>query len=70
VYSFSYTPTTLGVKVEEKPYLGVREQKKVEYRRYIGLQNWKSVQRPTEGCRAIDELINRCIKWFLSLKLS
>jgi hypothetical protein len=31
MYNLHYVPTTLGYKVEEKLYLGVREQKKVEY---------------------------------------
>jgi hypothetical protein len=31
MYNLNYTPTTSGYEVEEKLYLGVREQKKVEY---------------------------------------
>jgi hypothetical protein len=30
-YNLNYTPATVGYKAEEKLYLGVREQKKVEY---------------------------------------
>jgi hypothetical protein len=29
VYNLNYTPTTLGVKFEEKLHLGVREQKEL-----------------------------------------
>jgi hypothetical protein len=29
MYNLNYTPTTLGVQVEEKLYLGVREQKRL-----------------------------------------
>jgi hypothetical protein len=29
VYNLNYTPTTLGYKIEDKLYLGVREQKKL-----------------------------------------
>jgi hypothetical protein len=29
MYNLNYAPTTLGVKVEEKLYLGVREQKRL-----------------------------------------
>jgi hypothetical protein len=29
MYNLNYTPTTLGYKVEEKLYLGVREQKRL-----------------------------------------
>jgi hypothetical protein len=31
MYTTSYAPTTLEYKVEEKLYVGIREQKKVEY---------------------------------------
>jgi hypothetical protein len=29
MYNLNYTPTTLGYKVEEKLYLGVRKQKRL-----------------------------------------
>jgi hypothetical protein len=29
MYNLNYAPTTLGYKVEEKLYLGVREQKRL-----------------------------------------
>jgi hypothetical protein len=38
MYNLNYRPTTLGYKVEEKLYLGVREQKRLNT---TGLENWE-----------------------------
>jgi hypothetical protein len=43
MYNLNYTPTTSEYKVEEKLYLGVREQKRLNT---TGLNNWERRSRP------------------------
>jgi hypothetical protein len=62
MYNLNYTPTTLGVQVEEKLYMGVREQKRVEYhcsKALKRLRNLQYVRRPgpDSGCSAVGNKI-------------
>jgi hypothetical protein len=47
MYNLHYVPTTLGVKVEDKLYLGVREQKRLNT---TGLEQLSNYQLSGSPC--------------------